>query len=1399
MAAWCGWGGANVQAQVDAWAIGNKAVVMPPGTQGATGQPFALPTPNNASYPSTVQYQGQQAQRSQHARTTGDGRLLFFAVDGNLYDGDGYLIADARSANCTECLEPGVMEFVSVPVPGSCGLFYLFSAMPRNGYPGFFGTHVQWSLLDMNADNPRFPSLPPATCARKGRLLQYEELGVSPYQQFNTWLSNDPPAVESSVLPGGVPTSNSVGALIPVGVSPATGTPRIRLVESANANGDHWLFAVIANYIYVYRISATGIYQVDPVGTDPYVRFMPNWNPSNVLEYFHDADAILTALPNRQEDVLALAIAQGYGMYAYPDLTSGKNLIVHYFDRNTGELLVGESKAYAFHAPPAGCPAGITVPLTGGAFVATGLRGCAFRSDGQGLYLTGERTTDCQTAQPYAAHLDLESDAITDLSYAFGPSFDGKWTRSRIYRNKNLVGTGNAVYIPVQGQVGVLQGLENLNAVTFAASAFASVVPPELFNGERPIGCGFTPRFLDIGIAHDRYLSAENRGTCCAFLQTHGSRLVYGHEQAPGMPTSWTNTSNPYGNASPLTCICDIVVKPGASLYPSNLTIKFADEAKVIVERGGWLVGYNSTFTSVTCPAERWEGFQVEGQTHAPNTPSNLQGNLRLDMSLVANAKVGVRTGRFGDPITGPGESGYFGGRVRAMNTIFQDCIIGARIERHHANTSGGGAEQPNQCLFSNCSFVTTPNWPGGQPQYGLYLSDVRHVQVNQCRFENQAGSPFTPDQAGNGILMSGATIRVLGNGNPAQSYVRNLRMGILNVGTPFNPVQVDRMHFENNVYGILDLAGRGVNYSRNTFAVTDQGTAPNPRRGMLLWQSRGLVVEQNTFTGEGRDNSVGIHFVSSVPSVSQVWSYADEKIYNNSFSNLAAGELVKGVHRGNSSGDLEAGLQLLCGDHTNNTFDIALLDQSLLKPNQGGQTIGSGPNAQLQLAGNRFYDEEDCTARFDWAVDANWNVIPGWFPGMQLNYKRHEFPENLVGVTCDEHPEFFDLGIFGSGPFEKDQHCANGVIPINPGSGPVRAAAYALAKSQLVSALDLYNGTVDLGETPDLMEAITKDAPWMPSAQLRDLLLSKHPLSDDAVKAVLLREQPMDAWHLTQVLLQNSPLNRGLWNLAQDEEVLPPFFLNMVAQAQQGQGPSAKQLLEEEIAQRRLEMSGHMNVLIQIYGHDSTSTGSLDSLQRMMLFDKDPQFSVEYLESKMAKGEYTDAAQLLNSEWLQRNGKEVYADLLAMMQETQRQWELLSIADKATLWAHAESTDQGAALAAGILFATTGDAPLPPVAWPDFTKRAGAPAKPRRAAQWNTGNELAAYPNPARDRAYLVYPAALDGGVLNVFDAQGRLVHSMPLRGNGVLELQVAAWTPGLYQVSLAGTPLTTKLIVKP
>ncbi|HRD53837.1 MAG TPA: hypothetical protein PKY96_14440, partial [Flavobacteriales bacterium] len=860
LAAWCGWGGNTAYAQVDAWAIGTQAVVMPPGTNGAAGQPFALPQPNNPNYTAAVQYHGQLAQRSQHARTTGDGRLLFFEVDGNLYDGDGYLIADARAQGCTECLEPGVMEFVSVPVPGSCNLFYLFSAMGRATYPGFTGTHVQWSILDLDSDNSRFPGQAPATCARKGRLTRIDELGTAPYQQFLPWVGTTNFGSEIGALPGGEPSSDRVGALLPTGWSTSTGTPRIRVVESANTNGDHWLFAVLANHIYVYRVASNGIYQVNPIANSGHLQFMASWSPNTVLEYFHDADAILTALPDRQEDVLALAIAQNGGMYAYPDLTDGKNLIVHYFDRNTGALLMGESKAYAFHAPPCNCN-GVTIDLGSGSFVGTGLRGCAFRSDGQGLYLTGERTTDCQTAQPYAAHLDLESDAITDLSYAFGQPFEPKWTRSRIYRNKSLNGLGTGVYIPVQGEVGALQGLENLAAVTFTAAAIAPVAPPELFNGERPIGCGFTPRFLDIGIAHDRYFSPQNRATCCAFLQTRGSGLIYGHEQVPGMqPTAWSATSNPYGNTSPLTCLCDIVVKPGASLYPSNLTIKFADDAKLVVERGANVIATNSTFTSITCPSERWPGIRVEGTTSNGNQVAPYQGRLTLQNSTVENAVVGAWTTRqLGNGTT---VGGYTGGRIHGSSSTFKNCITGVRIEPYQRTGSTGNVLD-NLCSFFNCNFITDAAWTDlgtNNPLHHARLQSVKGIKFNQCKFRNDAHTQFPPLNRGWGIFGTMAGFDVLGTSTPDASLFQNLSTGVASGGF-INKTNIRQTWFRGNRVGAHLQALVAPEVSRSHFFMPD-GLWPNPPTGLLLQQSTGYLVEENNFTGmPGTYGNVGIYW----------------------------------------------------------------------------------------------------------------------------------------------------------------------------------------------------------------------------------------------------------------------------------------------------------------------------------------------------------------------------------------------------------------------------------------------------------------------------------------------------------------------------------------------------------
>ncbi len=71
----------------------------------------------------------------------------------------------------------------------------------------------------------------------------------------------------------------------------------------------------------------------------------------------------------------------------------------------------------------------------------------------------------------------------------------------------------------------------------------------------------------------------------------------------------------------------------------------------------------------------------------------------------------------------------------------------------------------------------------------------------------------------------------------------------------------------------------------------------------------------------------------------------------------------------------------------------------------------------------------------------------------------------------------------------------------------------------------------------------------------------------------------------------------------------------------------------------------------------------------------------------------------------------------------------------------------------------------------------------------------------PASDRVAFAYPEGMEQGALEIHDAQGRLVRSMPLNGRrGMVQSIVADLLPGLYavQLTLDGIPIaTTKLTV--
>jgi hypothetical protein len=59
----------------------------------------------------------------------------------------------------------------------------------------------------------------------------------------------------------------------------------------------------------------------------------------------------------------------------------------------------------------------------------------------------------------------------------------------------------------------------------------------------------------------------------------------------------------------------------------------------------------------------------------------------------------------------------------------------------------------------------------------------------------------------------------------------------------------------------------------------------------------------------------------------------------------------------------------------------------------------------------------------------------------------------------------------------------------------------------------------------------------------------------------------------------------------------------------------------------------------------------------------------------------------------------------------------------------------------------------------------------------------VGAYPNPAKDRLMITWPAEVDAGTLEVIDARGRSVLSQALGSRtGFVELDVRGWADGLY-----------------
>ena len=1399
--------GANAQYH-PIWLSGNEVLHFEADEPGPITK-TVLPEPSDPSIPASHRYTGDVAQRTQHVEYDEKGHILFFMIDGRIYDRNGFLIVDSGSdpgdRDCRQCFFGG-QEAYAYPLPGSCSKFIVFSLFAAIGGSGTSEppglvleeqSFIRAGILDMTLpnDDPVYDEL---DCLVRGRLMTRDErdaeglVGLLDFADLD-FIVGDGITPSGSYLEQGAYSSDGVDNQL-------VRSALLQLQDDENAllavRGEEELYLFWVNGSGIGSVPATSGFQnpydlvvnglgdqdltfrgemaLAQTGNEIRLAFSSYWNYPNVnvangLVYLR---CLLTNGPN------------GPQLGLVPGGSPNPNPSVYVLD-------VYDSSERPFNSN--GDP--ILRPVTGGLEFSPNAEYLYFVKSGQGTNAAPttnfgyvDLSVPCQPGNCPAYNYP-----VTEL-----PALARRLADSQLVLNKGPYEEATALYMVSKDENGD-HWLAYFSSPDAPQTGFWELehLPLTAVSSRIAADGSTTYRYLDRCVTASRRYDKIRSEQCCEEV------VLMNDRSKPVTPNSqlWNPGNNPFCDADgPIYIATDLIIPSGANVQANNLEFRFGEDARLIIHRGGRLSAYNTTFTSA---CERWPGIRVEGnianlyQFDNPALPHDMeQGELVLDNSTVENAHVGVWCTR--EKVDGTPNKAYNGGFVRAYYSTFKDCITGVDLQpyrRFDAPLPLTLIELPNRSLFAGCQFKTTADWPGGLPRAMGVLQRVKHVRFLNCSFENEVPELFSTFEAGAGLLLSRALVYVDGSGNPEQSYFKNLSLGVQNASGLFNPVRVKKMHFAQNRLGIFDVGSFNGEYAENTFDLSDLDVDPDYSIGMYLWESKEFIVEENTFSATVQGNAVGIYFYGQQAgpkgSAPEDWTYYDERIYNNAFTNLYAGNVVDGIHRGDASTDVDYGLQLLCGDYTGNFMDIGLNARSLVRPNQG---TPADDDDDQQLAGNRYFTA-DCEAGADWVFDDLWNDVES-NTSLVVNYKRHEEPDDVVGVDCPDVADLNDLPVIGSGPFVKTTHCGSGQYPIDQDGLLVRRDAYRQAKTLLTGAINAYEGTVDLGQTMDVKVAILQESPKLSSAYLRDLLFAKHPLSDQVLGLLIAREEPLDPWHLTQVLLQNSPLSPGIWRTMLGNELLPPFFMALVNQAQQGAGPTVKQVLEQEVAHRRAELAVQQRVLGTIYARDTTSI-PLDSLAALPLYDGDEENAVRRFEALVQLGRYSDAQDLLSATLTSHLGKDVLVDILDVHQTTGGDWDQLDAAKRAVLQDHAAGGRTGAAWAAGILYGIGAEVRQPPVRFPDTNKR----LSPRRT----TDSPVAAsdptvvcYPNPTNASTFVTYPSYFDGSTMTILDSKGDLVRSITLGGSGVLEMATGQLPDGLYLVNIAGTTFSTKLTVQ-
>lgn len=1299
------------------WSLPNIFMQIPEGNP-----PQINNLPSHISPPvafSDFYYTGESATNAHNAIHDQNGNLKFFIVDQFLYNGNGHTIG-RLSSNVGD--DPstsnikGNSEICIVPDPADCERYYIFtSTLGSDGGKTGYFTHLDISMY--NLDN----SLTVGEDVEGvliGGVGTFENNCVSVVEELN-FLNGD-----------GSEASEKGHVNYHFAASPLRESTNSRIVLMTRGNE---LFRIL--------VDDTGIHPMNPV-----------------LSLGGNSTTLRTELE--------MKFIESAGKYR---VAVGNINGVFTFEMDiTGDIIPNSQYFIDLDDPYTSQTAYV--------------KGLEFSESGQFLYFTHHRTAYFDKAVRFHDFSTMQTSVLQV------PDDGEDFEYSQIE-----LGADGKLYFAWSGGLAALSDPDNPNANNFELYAIPIPGYPLSDTGypsQEAQLVYLLPDQIDGMNYYDHFLVYEDE-ECCLHHPPYDATSYTASSSA-----TWAPGSNPF-SADPN---CDVVliqeelrIPDGVTITIEDMRFEFLETARVTVETGGKLIMKNTTFTYGPCGNKMWHGVEVWGDPDLSQYPESNQGVLIMqNNSVIEHAWIGALAGTrsLASPPLGFGVTFSTGGIIRAFDSQFRNNQRDVMIH-HYIGTNPAGYTADNRSNFYRCDFLTDGplNHTEEYPYAHVDLSNVRGVKFTHCSFRNTASfADHAITKRGRGIFSNGSTFKVIGKNEPFVSEEEDhqtfykLYVGIEAIGADNHPFTASKMEFQKNKVGIVVEGACFETITFNNFDIPEVSTEyPGSNWGAYLMNSHSFTIEENNFVGGPELTKIaGLGIENSNPGFIPV----DNEVYRNFFAKLEQGIVV---FKNNRSAAGNYGLQTRCNKFSvNRHADIYLTAESEWRDDQG-----SAAEVEL-LTNNSFsYNNVSCSGPYkdvrvheDYGILSSTNLMFDYWclpvsGGPNNGFTVPDF--DYLHPTCPEphlenahHPNHSTIA------FDYEEHCPSNFTPIGGGKYEMAELlpALGLAESNLSAAEAVYRATVDGGDTEDiidLLENILNEE----SAYLRDLLMARHPLSKAALLAAIDAAEAFDPWHLTQVLVANSPLPGEVFHvLKYGDGVLSPFFMQFVDNAQQNSSASLERLLNAEIAYRQYEKSTIERDIQRYYLYHADS---LDAEGWMSFVESREEDSYKFylLGEHLDKGETGQAQSILDSLGLNNERKDWIQFMI-----NQTAADTITSADYATAWNFFYNSPTNIGNAWGWLTAHGQLDSVPPV--PEILTRRSMSLfngeDEAKAERW-----LEAWPNPAKDHVVLTYPREADGiGTVQIFGPKGEFIRELAAGDVGFEEININGWSPGLYIAKL-------------